>query len=927
MTRDEVITELLDLVTVDEQGRPSKRRLVFDGSSGEQECLKPFLEERLLSTESVGDTTLIAASHDAFLVNWPPLTDEIDTKVIALRARRSVETAADDWEANQRHPAILLQGRQLAKAMEDTGADFEPVSRRESTSNDHPRQLNVRRERRQLTTRVDLDDSARAFLEASAEADRVRIARAKRKTVAVVASLSVIALVAVVGAGWAIYSQSLAKTSEQEAIAQRLIAEARVNMSKSVDAVALQELLAGRSLTRISDEQLYPIVVGSASTYKIIENPTRAGGDGLVPVQSVAVSPNGTVIASGSTDHTLRLWNADTGALNRTIDLAGNGPVWSVAFNPDGTRIAIGGQDGILQVVNAQTGERVGTLMQHPTWVSSAAFNHNGNLIATGDGIGTVRVWDLVTGKPVTEITSEVPGSSARSVSFGPNSDVVASVVASKQGFGVRLSDIAGHKIAEWARAGSPVMSLAFDRSGDRLAVGSQGGWVDILNGRLEPLREGRFRAHPNLVNTVAFNSDGKRIVTGGDDSLVKVWDANSTQSQPSTFGGHGGSVTSVTFTPGDTRIVSGSVDGTVRVWNAVFGLTILAGQGPAVRAVDISPDNRVVASAGSDGTVRLWDSHTAGSIGRLGEPAAAGDTGRVINSLAFDRGGGRIVTASNDGRVSVWDRASGSVVNLNTDPPPDGVPLRNPRMQSVAVDRGGKYIAAGGFDGLVRLWDARTLSPIGVLRAQKAGVPYQVWSVAFSPDGRKLVTGSGFDKGNQPNNLIQLWNVETLAADGDSMRGPNDTTVFAVAFTSSGQQVVSGSSDGTVRSWDIKERKEIPKPLSKDQSPVYSLAVAHKAPWIAAGGGGGAVRVWDLAETPPDETPLERHHDWVQGVAVSSDDTLIVSGSADGNIQLWPGPADVGKAVCSKLTADVSRKQWDQWVKGKVPYAPLCSD
>jgi WD40 repeat protein len=106
----------------------------------------------------------------------------------------------------------------------------------------------------------------------------------------------------------------------------------------------------------------------------------------------VAVSPDGTVIASGSTDHKLRLWNADTGVLERTIDLAGNGPVWSVAFNPDGTRIAVGGQDGILQVVNAQSGEQVGTLMQHPSWVSSTAFNRNGELIATGDGNGTVRV-------------------------------------------------------------------------------------------------------------------------------------------------------------------------------------------------------------------------------------------------------------------------------------------------------------------------------------------------------------------------------------------------------------------------------------------------------------------------------------------------------------------------------------------------------
>jgi hypothetical protein len=79
------------------------------------------------------------------------------------------------------------------------------------------------------------------------------------------------------------------------------------------------------------------------------------------------------------------------------------------------------------------------------------------------------------------------------------------------------------------------------------------------------------------------------------------------------------------------------------------------------------------------------------------------------------------------------------------------------------------------------------------------------------------------------------------------------------------------------------------------------------------------------MASIPPDETPLERQPDWVQGVAISSDDTLIVSGSADGNLQLWPGPADVGEVVCSKLTTNVSRKHWDEWVQSKIPYAELC--
>ena len=110
-TPDQVIDELLNLVTIDEQGRPSKRRLALDESSDHEESLKPFLERRLLSTEVADKTTSITVSHDAFLVNWPPLNKEIDAKVIALRTRRVVETEARDWEANERDAAMLLQGR------------------------------------------------------------------------------------------------------------------------------------------------------------------------------------------------------------------------------------------------------------------------------------------------------------------------------------------------------------------------------------------------------------------------------------------------------------------------------------------------------------------------------------------------------------------------------------------------------------------------------------------------------------------------------------------------------------------------------------------------------------------------------------------------------------------------------------------------
>ena len=101
VTRAQVISALLDLVTIDEEGRPTKRRAVLDELSRTMvDELDPFVDARLLSTEAEGERTVVGVAHESFLMNWRPLKDEIDAQAAALRARRVVENAANDWVAS-----------------------------------------------------------------------------------------------------------------------------------------------------------------------------------------------------------------------------------------------------------------------------------------------------------------------------------------------------------------------------------------------------------------------------------------------------------------------------------------------------------------------------------------------------------------------------------------------------------------------------------------------------------------------------------------------------------------------------------------------------------------------------------------------------------------------------------------------------------
>jgi WD40 repeat protein len=681
-------------------------------------------------------------------------------------------------------------------------------------------------------------------------------------------------------------------------------------------------------------------------------------------VLSVDFSRDGTQVASGSRDGTVKVWSIQGKEARQSFDL--RAPVVQLAFSPEGRWLVASMEDGKAHVLSLQGQDQARPRpFQKQEDFRSVAFSPNGEWVVTAAADSSVKLWRWGAGS---EIQHELNGtkSEVKQVAFNPTSTHVLAVSSGK----VRVWQVAGQDKPVELRAvrktdGADITSAALSADGTHMvvtALGKPPRVLQVSNGavlwktctdrvttrathaefsprgeqvvlvskdHLAQVRDLKdtscdkgttFAGHTSDIHRASFSPDGTSLLTASNDSTSRVWSLETPHARPLVLRGHRVGVLSAAFSPDSTHVVTGARDMTARVWSLgkENPFSVQYQHESMVWAATVSPDGQHLASASQDGTVRVWPGSGHGFLELKGHEGA-------VRGIAFSHDNQWLVTAGTDETLRLWSlgEMKGAAGNTLTARWKESTEVEH-KTVAFSPAKGVTRVATGGSDGQVYFWRVEGSGAQARLQREDFRSPPEhadsIRSVAFNSDGSQLITAS-------EDNLAKVWDAST-GEEKKVLKG-HTAWVRSATFSPNDNFALTASQDRTARVWDLRPATpQVILNVPHDYS-VRWAAFDQDGTNFATAAADGLVRVWsmDVLGKPFILKPtlvLSGHEDEVTSVVYMGDKRLV-TGSLDHTVRLWN---NIEQESSSKLLEELDAAtsvclgptEWKRYIGDEFP-------
>ncbi|MFZ4664838.1 MAG: hypothetical protein ACOYME_00235 [Prochlorotrichaceae cyanobacterium] len=858
------LTQFGDGVTEDSRRRVFKQDLMTRDYSSEliNLVLQRLADEKLVVTSQwappgtgLGEEMVVDVIHESLIRHWDLLRQWVNDNRTVLRQQRSLEDLAQQWFRKGKTEDYLIQGRPLEEALsfwQGASTTGQPTATAAS------RLAQEFLEACQAKTQAQEAQQHQQQQQLQYQSDRVRQAGTRFWATVVMGGATL------VGACFFIVLQL--RAAELQSI--RGLRPAQDGISNTLETRLASVTAADRfahSLWQIwsPDRTLEQQILENLqqSRYGVAELNRLVGHTGAIV--SVAISPDGSKIATTGRDGTAKLWNWDGAIL---AELNGHqGLVSRVAFSPDGQRLATAGDDRTVRLWDLNGQQRL--KLDIPTGNTgsraiSLAFSPTQSEFATGSADGQIRRWDF---EGNLRQTFPAHNGAIYDLTYSPD----GTRLASSGGDGVgQLWTLKGESLAVLTGHDAIVSGIAFSPDGQTLATSDFKGQVRLWTSTGQFRRS--FTAHsgtnPRILG-LDFSADSQILGTSSTDGTARLWTMEGLKIGE--FQGHQDWVYGLAFDPKNDRFVTAGREGLARIWNIKpKPQSEILAHPDRILSVATSALQGRLATGSTDGSILLWTVD--------GQPLSTlqGHRGWVLD-LEYNTAGDQLVSAGSDGTLQLWqvkESQSSSQSDRQTSSQTKRTQVINTNqgwVYEVHFSPDGQKLVSRGRDGSIKLWDLE-----GQLLAQFTGHQGSIYAVKFSPNGQILAT-RGRDS------TVRLWDLE-----GNPLAGlrNHQGEIYDMGFLPSGDRVVTAGADGTVRFWTLNGQPLTV--LRKHGAEVYSVAISPDGAFIATASADRSIRLWDTEGTLLQT--FTGHEDAVWEVKFSADGQTLVSRSSDGTVRLW---------------------------------------